>query len=304
MKKEQILIRIIVTLSVLVIFLILHFYIPTVIKNDNILIIFAIIGELCKIYIITEIINFLHLRSMENDKKVFFNEIRENYIKKEIAAGILNLNDEPKLVDLLYTELYKNSILRKDLNIHISFKEDNGKIKEKQIWNYKLHNRSNVMEKYEHKYSSVDRDALVRMTSFSYYRADDENNKFYATIPKNDTKKVYNRHSVFIKIPPNSSVTVTAEFEINLPYCQNFYMNDIGILITTINCTIHIDKPAGYLFTIENYGTNNTLSIDDVTKDFDSKNKTSLDYAFSGALFAGTGIEYILEKDAESKNKR
>jgi hypothetical protein len=311
MKREQILIRIIVTLSVLVIFLILHFYIPTVIKNDNILIIFAIIRELCKIYIITEIINFLHLRNMENDKKVFFNEIRENYIKKEIAAGILNLNDEPKLVDLLYTELYKNSILRKDLNIHISFKEDNGKIKEdngkikeKQIWNYKLHNRSNVMEKYEHKYSSVDRDALVRMTSFSYYYADDENNKFYAPIPKNDTKKVYNRHSVFIKIPPNSSVTVTAEFDINLPYCQNFYMNDIGILMTTINCTIHIDKPAGYLFSIENYGTNNILSIDDVTKDFNSADKTSLDYAFPVALFAGTGIEYILEKNTGSKNKR
>jgi len=81
-------------------------------------------------------------------------------------------------------------------------------------------------------------------------------------------------------------------------------MNDIGILITTINCTIHIDKPVGYLFSIENYGTNNILSVDDVTKDFNSADKTSLDYAFSGALFAGTGIEYILEKDTENKNRR
>ena len=302
MKKIMTLIRIIVILSVLVLFFVLHFYIRTFVKNTDVLLMLAMIEELCKIYIITEIINFVHLRNMENDKKVFFNDIKETYFKKEIAAGILNLNDEHELINLLYNELYKNSIIRKDLNIHISFKENNEKIIENQTWDYKLYNRSNVTKKYEYKYSTVDRKSLVKLTSLSYY-VNDVNKKFYATIPKNDPKKIYNKHSVFIEIPPNSSATVMAEFELNLPHKQNFYMNDIGITIITINCTIHIEKPIGYLFSIENFAPNNYLSENDVTTDFDNINQTNLRYAFPGALFAGTGIEYILEKDTESKNK-
>lgn len=237
---------------------------------------------------------------MENDKKEFFNDIKKIYFKKGIATGILNLNDEPELIDLLYTELYNNSILRKDLNIYISFKEVDNKIKEKQNWVYKLHNRSNVTKKYEHKYSSVDRNALVIPTSFSYY-VNDVNNKFYAPIQKIDSNKIYNMHSVFIEIPPNSSVTVMIDFELNLPHHQDFYLNDIGIIITTINCTINIDKPQGFLFSIEKFAANNYLGVDDVTTDFDNINKTNLRYAFSGALFAGTGIEYILERIPKSK---
>jgi hypothetical protein len=232
---------------------------------------------------------------MENDKKEFFNDIKETYFKKEIAAGILNLNDEPKLVKLLYNELYQNSILRKNLEIHISFSENKDKIKEKQIWTYDLHNRSSVVQNHEQKYSTVDRKGMVRLTSFSYY-IDDESKKFFVKIPKIDSSKIYNKHSVFIKIPPNSSATVSISFEINFPYQQNFYMNDIGILKTTIKSTIYIEKPKGYLFSIDTYTDDNFLSVADVTTDFDNRNKTELKYAFPGALFAGTGIEYMLEK--------
>lgn len=266
----------------------------------------SLLETLISVYTITEIINLIIQKNQKQDMEEFLSKFQTNQKEfldnltklievKNIKKGIIGFEECPQIADYLYKYVYKSEIIRYRNNVTLTFDiDENSLITQEMESTYELYNRTNKKIVKTIKISTIDRDEKVVMTSFKYYR----NNQEFKEIPiKNNNKNVYSVQEYELVINPHEKINIIQDFKINLGIPAGFfYQNTIGFNEITIDLYLKINKPIGYLFAVELYSKEPINYTENILDDFDNINKASLTYSYSGAILPGTALEYSLEK--------
>lgn len=264
------------------------------------------VADILVMYAIADIVNLLQYRNqvalndkMKQSQNNFITSL-QNEKKSLFDETVKCLAIERPFVDLVYTRLFSMETFRQNMIVTIMFKvSENDMVEEDMNWQYELINRTHNEITETVRVSTIDRDARVVMNAFKYYR--DDNVMQQIPVTRNENL-VYNQHNYELKIPPHKRIRVSQDFHLKLGVTANpFYQNMIGFNEPSVNLTIHITKPKGYLFSLEIMGKYELACVQNTTEDFNNVDQEKLEYMYQGAIFPGTGLEYSLEKKVSKR---